>query len=400
MSRKKTDIKNVSYDDVKKLYYVTLYYGTDENNKPIKKTVTCKTKPEAKNIIKTFEADKIKDEVVKPKNETLEEWLDYWLEKVVKPINESTTYCGYKAIINHIKDADIGKIQIQKLTPKDIQEYFQYKLTTPPKGKKEPLSTNTVKKHYVLLRTALGLAKQQDVIRNNPMEKVVPPKYVKPKINFYNLEQLQKLFSLSEGTLLEPAVYLAGMLGLRREEISGLKWKNVDLKENIIIIDEVAVRADNDVIKKAPKTSTSIRKLIIPDLLRNVLERVNNQQIENRKTYLKEEANDNSNINENEYVVSNLNGEPLNPAHLSSMFAKFIKKNNLPDISLRGLRHSVASVANASGVTLYDISKMLGHASPDITGKVYVEVFDKHNEKAVNSVADAIGNKMNNINTN
>jgi len=194
---------------------------------------------------------------------------------------------------------------------------------------------------------------------------------------------------LCGGTLLEPAIYLAGILGLRREEISGLKWSNVDLKNNLIIIDEVAARADNDVVRKAPKTETSIRKLSIPELLHDILVKVNQRQIIERKVFQKEDITD-TNINQNVYVVSNYNGEPLNPAHLSSMFAKFIKKNNLPDISLRGLRHSVASIANSSGVTLYDISKMLGHASPDITGKVYVEIFDKNNESAISSVANAL----------
>ena len=248
-----------------------------------------------------------------------------------------------------------------------------------------------MKKHYVLLRTALGVAQEQDFIRKNPMEKVVPPKYVKPKIDFYDIENLQELFKKVSGTLLEPAVYLAGMLGLRREEISGLKWKNVDLINNIIIIDEVAVRAGNEIVKKSPKTETSIRKLIIPDVLHDVLERVKEQQIATLNQFFKGKTT----VKNIEYVVSNWNGEPLNPAHLSSMFAKFIKKNNLPPISLRGLRHTVASVANKSGVTLFDISKMLGHASPDITGKVYVEVFDKNNEGAINSVANAISNELN-----
>lgn len=388
MARKKTDIKNVSYDDIKKLYYVTLYYGIDENNKPIKKTTTCKTKTEAKNLLKEFEADKLREEVVRPRNDTLSDWLNYWLENVVKPINESTTYCGYRAIIKHI-NPQIGDIPLQKLTAKDIQEYFNYKMTVIPEGKKQPLTSNTVKKHYTLLRTALGLAQQQEVIRKNPMLNVVSPKYVKPKIEYYDLEKLQKLFELVENTLLEPAIYLAGVLGLRREEISGLKWSSVDLTNNIILIEEVAVRADNDVEKKLPKNETSIRKLAIPPILHDVLVRVKEKQNNDNKFL----GNDKT---ENEYVVSNWNGEPLNPAHLSSMFAKFVKKNKLPHIHLRGLRHTVASVANKSGVTLFDISKMLGHASPDITGKVYVEVFDKNNEGAINSVANAIDEKLNN----
>lgn len=395
MARKKTDVKNVSYDDVKNLYYVTLYYGIDDNNKPIKKTVTCKTKTEAKNTIKEFEADKLRSEVVKPKNENLEQWLDYWLENIVKPINEATTYEGYKAIVKHIKRSKIAKIQLQKLTPKDVQEYFQTKLTIVEDGKSAPLSSNTVKKHYILLKTSLSVAQNQEYIYRNPMEKVIPPKLIKSKIQFYTLEQVQTLFDLCKGTLLEPAIYLAGILGLRREEISGLKWECVDLEKDILTIREVATRADNEVIRKAPKTETSVRKLSIPKLLHDILVKTNQRQIMERCAIQKEIINI-SNINQNVYVVSNYDGEPLNPAHLSSMFAKFIKKHDLPSVSLRGLRHSVASIANQQGVTLYDISKMLGHASPDITGRVYVEVFDQDNKGAINSIANAFNRSNNN----
>jgi integrase len=221
------------------------------------------------------------------------------------------------------------------------------------------------------------------MINSNPMLKVVPPKFVKPTIAYYDIESLKKLFDLVEGTLLEPAVYLAGMLGLRREEISGLKWQNVDLENNVILINEVTVRADNEVINKAPKTETSIRKLSIPQTLHDVLQKVKDKQLESNQFLGKKEL-------DNKYVVSNWNGEQINPAHLSSLFYKFINKNDLPSISLRGLRHTVASVANEAGVTLYDISKMLGHASPDITGKVYVETFAKANNNAINSVANAL----------
>lgn len=385
MSRKKTDLKNVAYDDVKNLFYVTLYYGTDDNNKPIKKTSTCKTKAEAKKIITNFESDKIKDKIVKPKSETLEGWLEYWMENMVKLNNESTTYCGYKAIINHI-NPQIGKTPLQKVTPKIIQEYFTHELTTNQEGKEFPLSSNTIKKHYVLLRTALGFAEQQDMITSNPMLKVNPPKYTRPRIAFYDIENLRRLFTLVDGHLLEPAVYLAGMLGLRREEISGLRWINVDMGTDIILINEVSVIADTDVINKLPKTATSIRKLSIPQVLHDILQKVKEQQAITNAFLGKEEL-------ENKYVVANWNGEQINPAHLSSMFAKFITKNNLPSISLRGLRHSVASIANKSGSTLYDISKMLGHSNTTTTGGIYVEEFDKTNSTAINSVADAI-NKM------
>jgi hypothetical protein len=88
-------------------------------------------------MITNFESDKLKDKIVKPKNDTLEDWLNYWLENIVKPNNELTTYCGYKAILNHI-NPQIGKTPLQKVTPKIIQEYFKHKLTTNQEGKDQP----------------------------------------------------------------------------------------------------------------------------------------------------------------------------------------------------------------------------------------------------------------------
>lgn len=155
-------------------------------------------------------------------------------------------------------------------------------------GKK--LSSDTVKKHHTLLKTALKLAVRQDMIRKNPIEQVETPKYVKPKVSYYTADEMRSLFQVVGGDMLLPAVYLAALLGLRREEICGLKWANVDL------------------------------------------------------------------------------GKPINPGYLSSRFRKCIIANQLPHITLHGLRHSVTSIANKAGATMFNISKMLGHSSPDVTG--------------------------------
>ncbi len=76
------------------MYYVTLYYGTDSNDKVIKKTETFKKKKEAQNRLKEFEGAKLKNDVVHPREKTLGEWLDYWMENVVKVNREKTIYAG------------------------------------------------------------------------------------------------------------------------------------------------------------------------------------------------------------------------------------------------------------------------------------------------------------------
>lgn len=76
------------------------------------------------------------------------------------------------------------------------------------------------------------------------------------------------------------------------------------------------------------------------------------------------------------YVVVNEYGKEINPSYISTKFGNLIKNNGLPHITLHGLRHTVATAANDAGLTLYDICRILGHSSPDVTGKVYMHLFD------------------------
>lgn len=382
MARKRVS-NNISYDDKRKLYYVTLNYGVDQAGKRIKKTVTYKSKKEAKERLVEFEGEKLRNDIIMPRNETLADWLDYWMDNVVKINREMTTYAGYNFIITkHIKPS-IGKIKLQELTPAMLQFYYASKQTEKRENGEKALSSNTVKKHHILLKTALGFAVMQGVIAMNPVDKVSPPKYVRPKISYYNVDELKKLFRLVETDyILEPAVYLAGTLGLRRGEICGLKWSNVDFENKVIYIIDTRVRVNNDVQEKKTKNATSTRKLAMGELLYKKLYEIKSKHNEKSKNNLKDKTH--------EYVVIDENGEPINPGYLSARFAKFVKYNGIPHITLHGLRHSMASIGNEVGLTLYDISKMLGHGSADTTGRIYMHVFDDTHSEAINKINDIL----------
>lgn len=189
MARKMLE-KNIWYDDERKLYYVNLDYGKDKAGKRIRKTETFSKKKDAKNRLIEFEAEKLKGSMVTPVNTTFAEWLDYWMKNVIKPNREKTTYAGYEYIINRVKP-ELGNILLQKLTAMDIQLYLT-ELQDPDgnsKGKKRKVSSNTAKKHYVLIKTALNYAIKQKVLINNPANDVESPKYVEPDIAFYTPDQ-------------------------------------------------------------------------------------------------------------------------------------------------------------------------------------------------------------------
>ena len=257
-----------------------------------------------------------------------------------------------------------------ELTPLQIQNYLYEKMY-------QGLSPNTVIKHYVMLNTTLQLAVRLEIIARSPTERVMPPKKKEIRINFYSPEQLQQLFAAVENTMLELPVKLAAYLGLRRSEICGLRWENINLEAGLLSIQEARTEIGGVVVQKSPKTRKSIRRLGIAGLqdLKRILQRA----------WERRRSND-----PKEWVVLRPDGTPPKPDQLTQNLLMVVRKNGLPRISLHGLRHSFASVANSQGVPMFDISRTLGHSSMSVTSNIYTHLFDETETHTLNVVAKAI----------
>lgn len=363
MARKKVE-RNISYDDIRKKYYVNLDFGLDpETGKQVKKTQTFDKLSAARSALRKHEAAREVGQVVIPKETTVAQWLETWMNDVIK-LNraETTVYAYQKMIDNHIVPA-IGSIPLQKLTPSRLQQYYADKL------REGSIGANTVRKHHDLLNTAFQMAVKQGLLLNNPADRVEAPVIKRPDIHYYSLEQLQTLLRLCEGTRLEVLIKLAGLLGLRREEIMGLTWDHVDFEEQKIRIAEARTTAGKATVIKDPKTSTSSRTLYMTPEIKDLLERERAKQQAYREA-LGEDYNDSG------YVFTHEDGRPVRPNYASELFTKFIKDHGLPPITLHGLRHSFASIANAKGISMYDIGRAMGHSTPSTTSKIYTHLLD------------------------
>jgi len=368
--------KNISFDDIKKKYYVNFDYGKDENGNRIKKTKTFDKKSDAKKALKEFEADKTKGELIIPKGITVSDWLEQWLKNA--EINrEYTTIYGYKNIIdNHINPA-FGKIELQKLKSIQIQKYYTTKI------QEEGLSSNTVLKHHNLMKTAFKSAVMQGIINKNPADFVEAPKKSKKQIDFYNKEELKQLKEIIKGNQIETAVLIAMYTGLRRSEICGLTWSNVDFENQVLFISDARTMAGSQIIIKGTKTEASERfEYICDDLLEVLLNEKSRQ--EKNEAFLGEAY-----IN-TDYVIVMDNGKPYRPNYISELFSKFIEDNNLPTLTLHGLRHSFASLTNAVGISQFNASKMLGHSTPATTSKIYTHMYDESHKEEMKRIAEAL----------
>lgn len=368
--------KNIAYDDIKKLYYVTMDYGKDNTGKRIKTTKTFEKKKDAQTTLKQFNADKVKGTLVFPSTQTLGEWLLYWLNDIKAIKCEETTLYGYRNIINNHLIDGLGSYKLQDLKPTIINKYFKNK-------KDQGLSNNTIRKHYDLLKDALKHAVNEDKILKNPLDRIEPIKEQKNEMNFYSVEQLKTLFSLVENNRMEIVVKLAGMLGLRREEIAGLKWDNIDLENKKITVAEARTQAGKNTIAKGTKNRSSHRTLHAPDEIITLLKKIKENQ--NKQKALLGEA-----YKDEGYIMVWENGEPYRPNYLSDLFKKIIDDNKLPPLRLHDLRHSFASIANELGINLFDISKALGHSQVGTTSQIYTHMFDATHKKAISKIADVI----------
>ena len=381
MARKAVE-RNIAYDDQRKLYYVSMELGRDENGKRIKQYRTFPTLAAARNGLRDFHAGLERERELERKLAPAQEldlahWLEYWMDSIVRPNRAETTVYAYQKIIDNHIDPALGTVPLKRLTPKMVQEY--YTETQRANG----LSSNTMRRHHDLLSSALRSAVRQDVIPASPMERVEPPRVRTTESYFYNNQELKLLYQKIEGNILELAVKLAGSLGMRREEICGLKWENVDLQRHLVLIREARTAYGATIVQKETKNRSSVRTLYLPDEVYLLLEQEQARQQQERclqsPTY-----------NPTDHVILDAKGVPYSPNALSLAFTRFVKKNDLPRLTFHGLRHTFATIASCQGASLFDIGKALGHSAPATTGRIYTHLVDRTHEELVQRVSDAL----------
>lgn len=376
MSRIKIE-RGISYDQARDRYYVYMDGGLDEEGRRIRQYKTYPTLTLARRSQRAFQGEREAARAVTPTAMTLDNWLDYWMENVVCPGRaETTIYCYRKIIENHVSPA-LGNIPLQHLTPQAIQQYYSSVLHS--KG----LSPNTVRRHHDLLSAALHTAVRQDLLLRSPTDRVEPPRAVPHEARFYSPENLKRLYELSAGTALEVPVRLAGGLGLRREEICGLKWSCVDFAQRRVHICAARTAAGAKIVEKETKNRSSTRALYMDDDLCALLRRTADRQAADRQAA-------GNRYRDTGLVLVNKWGVPWSPNGLSLCFTRFIRRSRLPPLTLHGLRHTFATVASAQGAPLFEIGRALGHSTPATTGRIYTHLLDQTHEATLLRVSNAL----------
>ena len=369
--------RGISYDQKREVYYLYMDLGRDDYGHRLRQYRTFPTLSAARKARNTFQLQRNGNAFRSSADLTLDQWLEEWMREIVIPNRAGTTIYGYQCMIKNYISPMLGDILLQDLCPKDLQHYYSQLL------EEKQLGANTVRHHHALLSAALHAALRQDLIPRCVTDRVEPPRFIPKETAYYTAEHLKKLYQLIEGHPLETVVRLAGSLGLRREEICGLRWDSVDFGHRKLYIRAARTTAGAEIIEKETKNRSSSRVLHMSDEIYRLLVREWNTQRARAQAM-------GTDWPDSRLVIVDVDGVPLSPNRLTGAFSSFIRSNGLPPLTLHGLRHTFATVASSQGAPLFDIGKALGHSTPSTTGRIYTHLSDQFHTETLSKVAAAL----------
>lgn len=306
-------------------------------------------------------------------NESIKEWIEIHTKK--KEL-AATTLDGYMNIINNHLIPFFKDTEVQKIQPMHMQQYFNKKIET--------LSAKTLGQHYRVIKQYFDYAKSLQIVSNNPCLNIDKPKAKKKKTEVLKPEEVKKLLELIEDKYFyEAAVPLALVLGLRRGEVLGLRWTDIDFEKNIIHIEQTQQRVRGERIFKDPKNESSDRIIVAPKPLIEVLKKHKREQA---KLKLKSKNWD----NKDNLVCTNKKGFPVAPTAMSTSFKNFMIKHGLPPIRFHDLRHTNASLMHRANISFKEAANRLGHSNTKITADLYTHLYKEMDYEAAEKLAEVI----------
>ena len=292
--------------------------------------------------------------------------MEAWLDKVLCFDVRQTTLTQYKLVFQkHIKPfRGFQGVKLSQVKPITIQEYYNSKL-------KSGLSGETIRKHHANFHKFFDYCLRLELIDFNPTDRIVLPKKQRCTVGAtYSIDELKKLFQVMSGEMLEPVVFIAAQFGLRRSEVAGLRWQDVDFENRSIHICHTAVMDNGKpVYVDNTKSETSNRLLPMSETVYQFLFKLHKESTSKKNEIFPFPPHEKSNDTPQpfEYVCCWPDGSPIKPDYMTRQFAEILKKNNLPKIRFHDLRHTTATLLRQCGYDLRDIQQWLGHASMETT---------------------------------
>jgi integrase len=297
--------------------------------------------------------------------QTLGEYLEDWMDQRVRGRRAPSTVYGYECIVKQIQAAPIAAVELRDLEPEHLEAYYASLLR---EGKRGP---NTVKKHHVLLATALRRAWKHKKIREDVAGLADPPETVPYEPETYDTEQMRILLGCARRTrpLKLCALYHVAVTGgVRQSEVFGAKRTDL-APDGTLMVTQALVRVPKlplDKSFKPPKSRKGRRPVVLPDPVLEMLRELRAEQQRDQETL-------GPRYQDRGLIFATRDGRPLH-AHdiVEHDYKRLVEEAGLPFIPFKNLRHSHLSHLERVGTPLSVIQERAGHADPSTTMRNYV----------------------------
>ena len=374
----------------KNSYYYVVARIDDGNGKKKQKWISTKIRVKRGNKREAIQAmkdilDELNEKVTQKSCDLQEErcdisfigWMDEWILKKARDVR-CITIEGYQSYMRlHIKPyfEPLG-LTLPEVSATHLNGYIDWEIN---KG----ASPNSIVKYFAVIGGSLHDAFYEGVIKEDPSNRVRMPKQKKYSGKSYTPEQVNELMSVIEGDIIKPAVVLAAVTGLRRSEVLGMRWKDIDPINKTLIVQNTVTRMYSTIESEQTKSESSMREIPLTDQTVEYLMRLKAKQALNQEEF-------GCSYVETGHVCVWEDGRPISPSYLTNHFKKLLEQNGLPTIRFHDLRHTAGSILLSNGATIKQVQEYLGHSKASTTLNTYIHINRNDLERAADILGSAV----------
>lgn len=388
-------------------YEIRVYCGTDIYGKRLEKSkiwvpsVTMTSRQIEKELErqKILFENEVKNAYNPNENITFSNFAKLWLETYGKNNLANSTYVRYTVYLQRINEA-IGNYKLKEITPLHLNMFYK-SLEADGLNKRKrrdsdgrvlnngKLSLTTIADHNKIISSILSTAVKWGYVTENAARKADPPKAPYRETACLNEEQTKHLIELLENEPMQYKTMIILLLytGMRRGELCGLEWNDIDFENQKMRICRSSVYIGGKELQtKEPKTKAGIREITLSKTACVLLKQFKTWQLEQRMKIGDQWV-------DCDKLFTKRNGLPIHPDTISGWFPKFLKRTDLPHVTLHSLRHTHATLLIAEGTDICTVSKRLGHATTAITLNVYTHALQSKDKEAANAIESVLALK-------
>jgi integrase len=314
---------------------------------------------------------------VAPTRERFGDYLTRWLthhSTTGRGLRETTAWNYRRYIEQDIAPSALGSIPLAELRRFHVTE-FVAELVAAGRG------ATTVRRIMAVVQGSLRSALEDGLVESNFAVGVKLPSAPRKEFDAWEPAEVAKFLDVASAHRLGALFELAIFTGLRRGELMGLRWDDVDMaKRSIVIRNNRTQTAGGHIVEGPPKTASGRRTVDLGDRAAGALLAWKLRQAQERDAWA--EA-----YNETGYVFTYEDGRPLIPQYASRLFDKLREKADLPHITFHGQRHEAASLMLEAGEDVFTVSKILGHSSMAVTSDIYGHMIGSASTRAADAAA-------------